>query len=125
MKRINGHKHNVTASFAPYDPVLTAFMSMLAGRFMATANHELPEVEFEINSYNVQDDKVSLFGDAVYDGVNKPITLTIKHSLTSREDLNQQAYMQMFPRFVSAYYQELERAYGINFADEFPPVDAR
>ena len=125
MKRINRHERNVTASFAPYDPVLTAFMSMLAGRFMATANHELPEVEFEINSYNVQDDKVSLFGDAVYDGVNKPITLTIKHSLTSREDLNQQAYMQMFPRFVSAYYQELERAYGINFADEFPPVDAR
>lgn len=125
MKRINRHKRNVTASFAPYDPALTAFMSMLAGRFMATANHELPEVEFEINSYNVQDDKVSLFGDAVYDGVNKPITLTIKYSLTSREDLNQQAYMQMFPRFVSAYYEELERVYGINFADEFPPVDER
>ena len=125
MNQINQPKHNVTASFEPYDPALTGFMSMLAGRFMATANHELPEVEFEINSYNVRDDKVSLFGDAVYDGVNKPITLTIKYSLTSRQDLNQQAYMQMFPRFVSAYYQELERVYGINFADEFPPVDVR
>lgn len=87
-------------------------MSEMAIFFSNSAMRHIPEVEVELNSFNISDDTLTWYGDMIYQRDNQPLEISIKGRIT--EDMSFDDFGKAyFSDMISEYIRQLNLIYGI------------